>query len=103
MTDKYRQGDLLFVKAENMPKGIFRSKDSVILRGEATGHSHKLVNGVVFKSFLFMRRTEEIWVKVGEDGRVIHEEHKTLELPTGVYQVIRQREFNPYRPMTVND
>ena len=101
--DMWRQGDLLIVKKEELPEGISKSKDNIILRGEATGHSHKLENGQVFKRMLFARSTIEIWINVGEDGRIIHEEHKTLELPQGTYQVIRQREFNPFENQLVLD
>ena len=101
--EMWRQGDLLFVKADSIPERAIQQKNNVILRGEATGHSHRLENGKIFRSLMWARSTTEIWIKVGEDGRVIHEEHKTLELPQGTYQIIRQREFNPFENRLVMD
>ena len=94
-----RQGDLLFKKIDKVPSGFEPNTNPVLLRGEATGHSHRLVNGTIFRA----KYTAEIYIKVGENGRVIHEEHKMLELPQGVWMVIRQREYNPYRIMNVMD
>jgi hypothetical protein len=34
---------------------------------------------------------------------VVHEEHRTIELPTGSYRVWRQREFDPRQDLTVMD
>ena len=95
----YRQGDLLFKKVDKVPTGFEPSTNSVLLRGEATRHSHRLINGTVFRA----RYQAEFYIKVREDGRIIHEEHKMLELPQGVWMVIRQREYNPYRITNVMD
>lgn len=87
--DMFRQGDLLFRKVDRIPNGFSISKDPVILRGEATGHKHELVNGVVFRA----KYHRELYIEVLKSGRIIHEEHATLELPMGIFQVIRQREY----------
>ena len=95
----YRQGDLLFRKVDRIPSGFSSSRDPVILRGEATGHKHELVNGVVFRA----KYHRELYIEVQKNGRIIHEEHRTLELPIGTFLVIRQREYSPWKEMNVLD
>ncbi len=103
--EMYRQGDLLFKKVSNIPNSVSLSKDNIILRGEATGHSHRLVNGLLFKQrqFGLSNVFREVFIKVGPNGKIIHEEHATLELPTGIFQVIRQVEYSPWGSLNVND
>jgi hypothetical protein len=101
----YRQGDLLFRKVEKIPSNADVVKNGVILKGEATGHAHKLVGGTVFsQSTGFMGNgPRQMFLQVEKSGRVIHEEHRTIELEIGYYIVIRQREYNPYRISLVGD
>lgn len=89
----YRQGDLLFKGVGSIPKRFSASDNHVILEGEATGHSHKLVKGTIFRATY----KREMFIKVENGGRIIHEEHATLILPAGIYQVFRQREYVPGR------
>jgi hypothetical protein len=95
----YRQGDLLFREVNKIPGGFADSRNPVILEGEATGHKHKLVGGVVFRASYH----REMYIRVENGGRIVHEEHATLVLPSGIYQVIRQREYSPYRNVNVTD
>ena len=87
----YRQGDLLFEESDKIPSGFSASNSPVILEGEATGHSHRLVKGMVFRSSY----QREMFIKVENGGRVVHEEHATLHLPMGVFKVVRQIEYTP--------
>lgn len=104
--DQYRQGDLLFKRVSKLPTGLSRWKDNIILRGEATGHAHVLQNGQIFHRYGYLQRLTpqtEIYIEVENNGRVVHEEHAMLELPLGIYQVIRQREFSPWGITGVHD
>ena len=91
MVKMYRQGDILLKKIETIPKGARPSKSDVILKGEATGHAHKIVNGTIFTGY----RTGEMYVEADVGAALIHEEHNTIELEAGLYEVIRQREYDP--------
>jgi hypothetical protein len=97
MSTVLRQGDLLFTKIDKIPSGVFASTSNVILRGEATGHAHKIENGRIFNrfdwSFRQIRTKNEIFIEAKKNARIVHEEHGTLELEAGFYLVIRQREF----------
>jgi len=93
----YRQGDLLFERIDKIPGGVLPSKSNIILRGEATGHAHRLENGQIFNTFTMRRVHEfgknEIFIRAERNARIVHEEHGILELEAGFYMVIRQREF----------
>lgn len=66
----YRQGDVLFKKIDELPKNKRKIDDDIIVKGEATGHAHKIRNG----------------------------KHEEIELDQGLYEVIRQKEYDPNAP-----
>jgi hypothetical protein len=90
----YRHGDLLIEKIESIPESAKPNDDNIIVYGTTTGHAHKLFNGTV------MEENGNIYLHVWGAGSVTHEEHNTIELPEGNYQVIRQIEYNPYLRVT---
>lgn len=84
----YRQGDLLIKKIDVLPAGYVNEKtDNVLVKGESTGHSHKLIGGKVIQIM------SNLYMTIPEKGQLVHEEHQTIELEKGVYAVIRQREY----------
>jgi len=91
MVKMYRQGDILLKKIETIPEGVEPSTNDVILRGEATGHAHRIVNGTIFTS----SSTGGMYVEANAGAALIHEEHNTIQLEAGFYEVIRQREYDP--------
>ena len=51
MVYMYRQGDLLFIKINEIPKKRKRRyKYDVLAWGETTGHTHKLENGAIYRA-----------------------------------------------------
>lgn len=86
-----RQGDLLIVKVDKIPEGTVKRKSRVLAEGEATGHMHELDSGEVYE------KNGTLYFKVAEGGNVTlrHPEHGPLQFDEGVYQVIRQREYEP--------
>lgn len=97
----YRQGDVLLRELEGkMPAQATLSDDPVLVRGEATGHSHRVVG----KTVQVYRNAEQIFVKGG--GELVHEEHDPIVLPQledTVLQVVRQREYDPAANRTITD
>ncbi len=83
----YRQGNLLIMKTGEIPKGAKRVVSGIVLRGEATGHNHRLIGGNVFEKGGVM------YLEVAKAARLVHEEHKTIKLSGGKYAVKRQREY----------
>ena len=103
----YRQGDVLIVPVKALPKNlepVDREQGRVILAyGEVTGHAHAIKDQ---KAALFRDpKLAAIFMNVSADGPVAleHEEHATIHIPPGNYQVIRQREYSPEAIRNVAD
>ncbi|AEV83540.1 hypothetical protein ACWT_2901 [Actinoplanes sp. SE50] len=102
----YRQGDVLIVPVPpaGVPACAPVPRDPrgrmVLARGEATGHAH-VVGGPGVRLVADLDDPERMFVEVPAHGRVSHEEHGPIALPSGVYRVIRQREYVPgaFRPV----
>lgn len=103
----YRQGDVLIIPVEKMPKdceSVRRDKGRVVLAyGEVTGHAHAITsrNAELYtekapkpRTFLRVVKTEAL---------LRHEEHAPVQLPPGNYEVIHQREYTPEEIRRVAD
>jgi hypothetical protein len=94
----FRQGDILFKKIEKIE---WRWNDllntDIILMGEATGHAHRAVNAE-----LWGRETPR-FIIANDHTKIIHDEHHTINLPAGMYQIIRQREYGHFEIRDVQD
>lgn len=97
----YRQGDLLFKQVKSVPQGKKRPTGH-ILEGEATGHIHRIAE---LDAAEVLERGEGLYLNVTADGGVsiVHEDHDTVVLPTGNYEVVRQREYSPEEIRNVAD
>lgn len=80
-----RQGDLLIIPVERVRGEL--SDSNIVLLGETSGHSHKIINGQVY------RQWRDIYILANGDAELVHEEHDTVPLSAGAYKVIRQREY----------
>jgi hypothetical protein len=95
----FRQGDVLIVPIANLPAGlkpVEREHGRVVLAyGEVTGHAHAIKD----KRAALFRDPElaAMFMQVSGDGTVAldHQEHDTIHIPPGDYQIIRQREYTP--------
>lgn len=107
----YRQGDVLIVRIDTMPKDVKAEKKSdrvVLAYGEVTGHAHAIDQREV-KAFaptkparIFDAKVER-FLQVTTKALLKHEEHSTIELPAGDYAVIQQREYHPEEIRRVAD
>ena len=88
--EMYRQGDVLFTKVEELPEGLERKRNNIVVEGEVTGHAHRLLDGVIWMNVL-----GAMYLEVVRATRVVHEEHNAIYLEPGIYQVTRQREYSP--------
>lgn len=68
-------------------------RHGVLAEGEVTGHSHRFA--VPTEADIF-KAGESLYVDVlVDDAELIHQEHGTIRLPRGAYQVRIQREYTP--------
>lgn len=103
----YRQGDVLIIPIATMPKGveaIERDAGRVVLaHGEVTGHAHAIKDkhAALFRD----PKLAAIFMHVSGDSPVAleHDEHETISVPPGNYQVIRQVEYTPEAIRNVAD
>ena len=100
----YRQGDVVIKKVnapKNMPKKkVNRSSDGmlVLAEGEVSGHRHRIKqiraemfdigNGSSGGGLAFL-------LKVEKTAMLLHEEHDTIAIPPGFYEIYHQREYPP--------
>jgi len=68
-------------------------KDGALAYGEATGHSHRVAT---LDAAQVYECGEGLYLSVSAEGvAIVHEEHKTIDLPKGDYQITIQREYSP--------
>jgi len=100
MTIAMRQGDILLIRVPDEAReeiirlGRLRA-DGVIVRGEVTGHAHRV--DPTKARVLEVPRSDasvELYVEVLEATQVVHETHMPLPLSPGLYAVRRQRELS---------
>jgi hypothetical protein len=99
-----RQGDVLLVPTKRSTKGfteVKRDKKRVILAyGEVTGHAHAILekDAVLFDNGNGIRI-----LSVESEAQLVHEEHSTIVLPKGNYEIRIQREYSPEAIRNVAD
>ena len=97
MEDQYRQGDVFLEKIEKLPADL-KVKDNILLRGETTGHAHRIEGAVVYTDKNGMQ-----YVQIQKEAQIFHEEHDVVTVPQGLYQMLPQREYHPTANRLVMD
>lgn len=110
----YRHGDVLLTKIDKLPENVklVASKSKVILEGEVTGHAHKLDDnakilkiaeeiannatvGTALEQMQQSAKSQVIgYAVVDSPAELTHEEHKTITIPAGIFEIKRQREYD---------
>lgn len=108
MEKQYRHGDVFLREVAEIPTGatpLKRDRGRVVLAyGEVTGHAHAFGRGS--RAVLFRddgsggRRFLEVSLG-GADLK--HEEHTTIAVPEGRFEVVQQREYSPKAARNVAD
>jgi len=93
----FRQGDVMIVEVERTESTLAqvdRENGRIVLaHGEVTGHAHAITSS---DAMLFMdAKTLDRYLDVKAPVTLDHEEHSRIELPSGFYRVIQQREYRP--------
>lgn len=104
-----RQGDVMIRSVSAIPAGAqpVETKGRVVLAyGEVTGHAHAFYGGRVtmYRDDALARTFLRIEAGPSGEGQDLkHEEHSTIAVPPGDYEVIRQREYSPEEIRQVAD
>ena len=102
---EFRQGDVGIDKIQSIPKEAKKQKYGriVLALGEVTGHCHEVLEEDLDKIELHTIG-DKMYLRVKEDGvRVTHQEHSTVVLDRGNYEVVKQREYHPEEIRNVRD
>ena len=100
---QYRQGDVLLIAVDAIPGRavpVPRDQGEIVLAyGEVTGHRHAIAEPHADLLALPDQEIERRFLRiVGVQAPLRHEEHDTITVPPGSYQVIQQREYVPPTP-----
>lgn len=88
-----RQGDILFVKIDKLPKGLKKTMDGIVAHGEVTGHAHRVAENE--NVALLETEQGDKFVQADADWQIVHDEHGPITLEKGVWEARRQREYSP--------
>lgn len=103
--ETYRQGDVMLIRVAKAPKTAKKQavKDRIVLAyGEVTGHAHA-IHDLDQAELLVEEKNKTSYVSAKGKLFLTHEEHDAIEIPKGVYEVRRQREFAPEANHFVHD
>jgi hypothetical protein len=113
----YRQGDVLLRRVASIPakaKEVARDNGRLILAyGEVTGHAHVIdapPSVAVMVALSAPRPASPLtiqesatFVRLAKKAQLVHEEHGTITLEPGDYEVVRQREYTAWGERRVAD
>ncbi|RZJ87807.1 MAG: hypothetical protein EOO60_11810 [Hymenobacter sp.] len=97
----YRHGDVLLAAVPALPAAAQPAPGLVLAHGELTGHAHRIREAGAAQ--LFTQGALTYLQVTAAKATLVHEEHRPIELPTGVYRVWQQREYTPTAIRTVLD
>ncbi|MBD2250391.1 hypothetical protein [Nostoc parmelioides] len=97
----YRHGDVLLRRINSIPNAAQKRVGTTLAHGEVTGHSHRIRESHGVQVWVY---GSEMFLEVKQaSATLIHEEHRAIELPQGLYRVWRQREYRPDAYVEVED
>lgn len=102
-----RQGDVFIRAVDKIPASAKLVKPdprgAVLAEGTATGHHHRI--GAEFASVNMLRNEDGTFLEIAgvDPVDLTHEEHSTIEIPPGLYEVVIQREYTPEAVRQVED
>jgi len=103
-----RQGDILLTLREPTEKVSFKGykakANGCVAEGEVTGHAHRLQTNSKHTLFENENDVLDMIVEVKDaPAEITHEDHGTLNVPPGVWDVTHQVEYTPERMRRVVD
>jgi len=105
----YRQGDVLVIPVGKIPTGLRRTKAITLALGEVTGHHHSILDIENAEGYAPVEETETVgqlvtYLRVtAESVELTHQEHSTINIPKGDYEIVKQVEFTPEALRNVAD
>ena|SRR5690348_4378176 len=97
----YRHGDVIITAAAKLPAEARPRFSAVLARGEATGHSHRIADPATAE--IYESGNRGFLKVVAKSATLVHDEHKPIVLPRGLYCFWLQREYTPQEIRPVID
>lgn len=94
--EKIQQGDVLINRITDLPSGVVKidkkTRGYVLAEGETTGHAH-VVNSDDVEMY---ERNGVLYLSVMEAATLVHEEHSSIVLEPGTYEIGIVQEVDPF-------
>jgi hypothetical protein len=92
---KAQQGDVCIERCKSIPKGAKKvnktERGFVLAYGEVTGHAH------VIKDDIEMYEVHgTLFIKTDSPCKIQHEEHGSITVDPGIYEIGIIKEYNPF-------
>jgi hypothetical protein len=97
-----QQGDVLLQEVNHLPEGVTAGPSEgriVVSRGEQSGHSHIVNSDQTTLWTLTRDGITELYLEVQAQATLVHDEHKPLTIPAGIYRVGRVKEYDYFAEM----
>ena len=98
--NQIQQGDVCLERIDTIPENAKEKKESeygyILAEGEVTGHKHHIQDTQKAK---FYEVDGVLFVKALEPVELQHEEHKTITIPKGNWQVGIVKEYDYFKDM----
>ena len=91
----YRHGDLLIRQIDKPNINLIKQKDNVVAYGEFTGHHHVVITEDE-QIAVFTDSSGKKYIDCVSGSTITHPEHKEIILEPAFYEVIVEREFDPF-------
>jgi hypothetical protein len=91
----FQQGDVIIKPVASIPEGASPVGTRVLREGEATGHAHR-ATGEGVQLFI---HGDTLYMRVEGGTEVVHEEHRPITVPPGVYVIGAVREYDHFAEM----
>jgi hypothetical protein len=92
-----QHGDVLLQEVTNIPTGaVLRPQENpiIVARGEQTGHKHVIQSDKTRTWALTRNGVTELYLEIKAPVTIVHDEHKPLPIPTGIYRVGIVKEYD---------
>jgi hypothetical protein len=98
-----QHGDVLLKEIESLPGGVKKTRREngrlIVMKGETTGHAHVITDQAASIWMLEKDGKTELYLEATEPVTIIHEEHKPLPIPAGIYRIGQVSEYDYFREM----
>lgn len=91
----FRHGDIDLIEVDKIEGEIIKHKSSFVLaEGETTGHKHVIQTSNPNDLEILKTSDGRYFFNLKSEGTVSHEEHNTIKIAPGKYEMKREREFD---------